>query len=145
VPADFQVLAVGRERRSERRGELVIHRFETLRAEFPPYLVAGRYQERRVETGRRGVVFWTRESLDEKTARMAAQRLTATVATYEQLFGSVAKNHFPIHVVETSAELARIPVETPNIAAASFPEGVLFDHRAVALGLATDPVLDLAD
>jgi len=61
------------------------------------------------------------------------------------LFGAVARNHFPIHIVETSAELARIPVETPNIAAASFPEGVLFDHRAVALGLATDPVLDLAD
>jgi hypothetical protein len=61
------------------------------------------------------------------------------------LFGPVARNHSPIHVVETSAELARIVVETPNISAASFPEGVLFDHRAVALGLATDPVLDLAD
>jgi hypothetical protein len=145
VPADFRVLAVGRERHSKRRGESVIHRFETLGAEFPPYVIAGRYQERRTETGRGTVVFWTRESLDEKTALMAAQRLTATVATYEQLFGPVARNHFPIHVVETSAELARIPVETPNIAAASFPEGVLFDHRAVALGLATDPVLDLAD
>jgi hypothetical protein len=145
VPADFRVLAVGRERRSEHRGESVIHRFETFGAEFPPYLVAGRYQERRTETGRGAVVFWTRESLDEKTARLAAQRLTATVATYEQLFGAVARNHSPIHVVETSAELARIAVETPNISAASFPEGVLFDHRAVALGLATDPVLHLAD
>ena len=145
VPADFRVLAVGRERRSERRGDSVIHRFETLGAQFPPYLVAGRYQERRAETGRGTVVFWTRESLDEKTARTAAQRLTATVATYEQWFGPVAGNHSPIYVVETSAELARIAVETPNISAASFPEGVLFDHRAVALGLATDPVLDLAD
>lgn len=145
VPADFLVLAVGRERRSERRGEVVIHHFETLGAEFPPYLVAGRYQERSVETGRGAVVFWTREPLDEKTAQMAAQRLAATVATYRQLFGSVARNPFPIHVVETSAELAPIAVATPNISAASFPEGVLFDHRAVALGLATDPVLDLAD
>lgn len=32
-----------------------------------------------------------------------------------------------------------------DIAAASFPEGVLFDHRAVALGFASDPVLELAD
>jgi hypothetical protein len=145
VPADFRVLAVGREQRSERRGEFVIHRFETLGAEFPPYLVAGRYQERRAETGSGTVVFWTREPLDENTAGMAAKRLTATVATYEQLFGSIARNHFPIHVVETSAELAPIAVVTPSISAASFPEGVLFDHRAVALGLATDQVLDLAD
>ena len=145
VPADFRVLAVGREQHSQRRGEFVIHRFETLGAEFPPYLVAGRYQERRAETGSGTVVFWTREPLDEKTARLAAQRLTATVATYEQLFGPVARNHFPIHVVETSAELAPIVMATPSISAASFPEGVLFDHRAVALGLANDQVLDLAD
>jgi hypothetical protein len=145
VPADFLVLAVGRERRSERRGEVVIHRFETLGAEFPPYLVAGRYQERIVETGRGTVIFWTREPLDEKTARMAAQRLAATFATYEQLFGSVTGNPFRIHVVETSAELAPTVMVAPNISAASFPEGVLFDHRAVDLGLATDPVLDRAD
>src|SRR5690242_2151738 len=41
VPADFRVLAVGREQRSQRRGESVIHRFEMIGAEFPPYLVAG--------------------------------------------------------------------------------------------------------
>jgi hypothetical protein len=145
VPADFQVLAVGREQRSERRGGSVIHRFEMLGAEFPPYLIAGRYQERRAETERGTVVFWTREPLDEKTARLAAQRLTATVATYEELFGLAARNRSPIHIVETSAELAPIVVVTPNVTAASFPEGVLFDRRAVAVGLATDPVLDLAD
>lgn len=145
VPADFLVLAVGRERRSERRGEFVTHRFETLGAEFPPYLVAGRYKERSVEAGRVTVVFWTREPLDEKTVRTAAERLAATVATYEQLFGSVARDPFRIHVVETSAELAPTVGETPNMSAASFPEGVLFDHRAVAMGLATDPVLDRAD
>ena len=145
VPADFQVLAAGREQRSERRGELVVHRFETPRVEFPPYLVAGRFQEQRAESGPGAVVFWTRETLDKESARNAAQRLSATVGTYEDLFGPVARNHFPIHVVETSAELAPIVVMTPNISAASFPEGVLFDHRAVALGLASDPVLDLAD
>jgi hypothetical protein len=145
VPADFHVWAVGREMRSKRRGEFVIHRFETLGAEFPPYVVAGRYQEQRAETQRGTVVFWTRESLDEKTARMAAQRLMATVTTYEKLFGPLAKDHLPIHIVETAAELAPSVVETPNVSAASFPDGVLFDHRAVALGLATDPVLNLAD
>ena len=145
VPSDFRILAVGREQRSERRGDSVIHRFEMLGAEFPPYLVAGRYQERRVETGRGAVIFWTRERLDEKMAGMAAERLSATVATYEQLFGAVTRNRFPIQIVETSAELAPIVIAVPDIAAASFPEGVLFDRRAIALGLATAPVLDLAD
>ena len=145
VPADFQVLAAGREQRSERRGDFVVHHFETPGAEFPPYLIAGRYREQRAESGQDTVVFWTRETLDKESARSAAQRLTATVGTYEVLFGPVARNHFPIHVVETSAELAPIVVVTPNISAASFPHGVLFDRRAVALGLTSDPVLDLAD
>jgi hypothetical protein len=145
VPADFQVLAVGREQHSERRGEFVIHRFETIGAEFPPFLVAGRYQEQRGKTGRGTVLFWTRQPLDTKTVQVAAQRLTGTMATYEELFGRVTRNPFPIHVVETSAELAPIMAETPNLTAASFPGGVLFDYRAVASGLATAPVLDLAD
>jgi hypothetical protein len=145
VPADFRVLAVGRERSSTRRGESVVHRFETLQAEFPPYLVAGRYQERRVETQGRAVIFWTRELLDENAAEIAAQRLTGTVITYEESFGSITRKRFPLHVVETSADLAPIVVLTPGISAASFPQGVLFDHRAIALGLASGPVLDLAD
>lgn len=145
VPADFRVLAVGRELRSQRRGDFVIHGFEMLGAEFPPYLVAGRYQERRQETERGTVIFWTREALDERTARLAADRLLATAATYERFFGTVTRKRPPIHVVETSADLAPIVVATPNISAASFPAGVLFDRRAVALGLAAAPVLDLAD
>lgn len=145
VPSDFRVLAVGREQHSDRRGDAVIHRFEMLGAEFPPYVVAGRYQEHREETQHGSVVFWTREPLDEQAAHMAAERLTATVATYQEAFGSVSKARPLVHIVETSAELAPLPVMTPNISAASFPEGVLFDHRAVALGLASGPVLDLAD
>lgn len=145
VPADFRILAVGREQHSERQGASTIHRFEMLGAEFPPYLVAGRYQERRAETQRGVVVFWTREALDDRTVRMAADRLSATAATYERFFGSVARNRPPIHVVETSAELAPIVLVAPNISAASFPEGVLLDRRAIALGLATAPVLDIAD
>jgi hypothetical protein len=136
---------VGRELSIEHHGESVRHRFEMMGAEFPPYLVAGRYQEQRVDTETGAVIFWTRESLNEKTARMAAQRLVATNSTYQEVFGSVARSHLPVQVVETSAELAPIVVLTPNISAASFPEGVLFDHRGIALGLASGSVLDLAD
>jgi hypothetical protein len=145
VPANFRVLAVGREEHRQRRGDFVIYGFEMLGAEFPPYLVAGRYQERREETERGAVIFWTREALDERSARIAADRLSGSAATYERFFGSVTKNRLALHVVETSAELAPLAVVTPNISGASFPEGVLFDRRGFALGLATAPVLDLAD
>ena len=145
VPADFRVLGVGREQRIEHHGESVRHRFEMVGAEFPPYLVAGRYQEQRVETETGAVIFWTRESLDEKTARVAGQHLAATNSTYEEVFGSITRSHLPIHVVETAAELAPILSVTSNVSAASFPEGVLFDHRAITLGLTSGPVLDLAD
>ena len=76
---------------------------------------------------------------------MAADHLSATVAIYERLFGPVANDHPPIYIVETSAELAAVEEATGNIAAASFPEGVLLDHDAVRLGVASEPVLDLAD
>jgi peptidase M1-like protein len=145
VPADFRVLAVGHEQRSERRGESIIHRFEMLGADFPPYVIAGRYREQRLNTAGGEVVFWTRESLDGKVARTAAQRLAASAAVYEESFGRIERKRSPIYIVETSAELAPIIVETPNVPAASFPKGVLFDRRVVAAGLGTDSVLDVAD
>lgn len=145
VPADFHVLAGGREQGSQRRGEFLVHRFQTLGAEFPPYLIAGRYQERRIDTAHGAAIFWTRDPLDEETARAAAERLTSTFVTYQNLFGRVMRNPFPIHIAETSAELAPIIVVTPNISAASFPGGVLLGQRSVALGIASDPVLELAD
>jgi len=145
VPGDFHVWAGGSEQGSQRRGESVVHRFQTLGAEFPPYLIAGRYQERRVDTGHGAAIFWTRDSLDEMTARAAAERLTATFVTYQNLFGPVMRDPFPIHIVETSAELAPVAVVTPNISATSFPGGMLLDRRAVALGLARDAVLEMAD
>lgn len=145
VPADFRVLALVHEQRSTRRGELVVHRFVWRGAAFPPYLIAGRYREQRIETHRGWLVFWTREPIDAATARKAAEHLSATVDTYDRLFGEVANGHPPIYIVETSAELATIAEATGNIAAASFPEGVLLDHDAVRLGLASEPVLDLAD
>jgi hypothetical protein len=145
VPAGFHVLAAGTERQRQQRGDSVLHRFESRGAQFPPYLIAGRYQERDVNTSRGEVIFWTRESLAEDVARAAAGRLAATVATYQNLFGPVMRNPFPVHIVETSAQLAPIVVVTQNIAATSFPGGVLLDQRAVALGLAKDPVLELAE
>ena len=145
VPADFRVLALVHEQRSTRRGELVVHRFVWRGAAFPPYLIAGRYRERRIETRQGSFFFWTREPIDEAAAQMAADHLSATVAIYERLFGPVASDHPPIYIVETSAELAAVEEATGNIAAASFPEGVLLDHNALRLGVASEPVLDLAD
>jgi len=145
VPADFRVLALVREQRSRRRGELVVHRFVWRGADFPPYLIAGRYRERRIETQQGSFFFWTREPIDEAMAQMAADHLAATVATYNRLFGTVSNKRPSIYIVETSAELAAVAEATEDIAAASFPEGVLFDHDAVRLGLASAPVLDLAD
>lgn len=145
VPADFRVLALVHEQRSTRRGELVVHRFVWRGAAFPPYLIAGRYRERRIETQQGSFFFWTREPVDEAAARKAADHLSATVAIYERLFGPAADDHPPVYIVETSAQLAAVEEATGNIAAASFPEGVLLDHDAVKLGVASEPVLDLAD
>lgn len=175
LPSDYLVLAPGTEQhphdRNGREGATVEHDFHIRYDDFPLYLIAGHYQAQRVTTQRQPVVFWTLQPLDQQTAETAATRLSATAAVYQNFFGPLrektAKKPWPIHIVETSADLsprwmppgvlqpaapAVVPAaehligERPALGwALSFPEGVLLDHRAVTQGLATEPVLRLAE
>jgi len=164
LPADYRVLAPGREQRSIRQGVGVLHEFRVPSDDFPFYLVAGRYQEQRVKTQHQTLIFWTLEPLNEQTAGKAAERLATTATVYQNFFGPLpkkeAKTPWPIRIVETSADLAPRwpPFQSPSSPessliddrsssgwAVSFPEGVLLDRRAVAQGLATDAVLRIAE
>jgi hypothetical protein len=179
LPADYLVLAPGvaqhPRQQNGREGAGIQHEFHIRYDDFPLYLIAGRFRELRVTTRQQPVVFWTLEPLDRQTAEAAAARLSATAAVYQDFFGPVrekiARAPWPIHIVETSADLspgwaprgappataqptgtAVVPVaehligDRPALGwAVSFPEGVLLDRRAVAEGLATEPVLRLAE
>jgi hypothetical protein len=157
LPAGFRVLASGQEVRSKQnRG---MHQFRMVATDFPPFAIAGRYRES-ITTAHLGrVIFWTLELLDPQSAQAAAERLTRTVAVYDRLFGPVVggSSHrptaWPIYIAEASTTLLRMDVpiglgqtETANgLSALSFPQGVLLDRRALALGVASEPVLELSE
>jgi hypothetical protein len=105
------------------------------------------------------VIFWTLEPLDPQPAQAAAERLTRTVAVYDRLFSPVAGGvsrrsiAWPVYIAEASTMLPHmdIPIElgqtetAADLSALSFPEGALLDRRAFTLGVASEPVLELAE
>jgi hypothetical protein len=178
VPAGFLVLAPGKEQSPP--GTTAQPQFRVTPVDFPPFVIAGRYRERTTTTKNAGVVFWTFNPLEAVPAQQAANRLAATAADYERLFGPlyiVPRGKVPVpwsvHVVEAPApiplrdyQIARAQIADAQIAAPpvaggsvgqaqpdpaaalsalSFPQGILLDQRAFARGLASEPVLELAE
>jgi hypothetical protein len=112
--------------------------------DFLPYVVAGRYLEKIIESRQGSVQFWTFHPLDGIAAQAAADRLTTSLKTLSEYFGSAAGKE--------TARIAESPVELPgefgaagDLGAGSFPQGVLLDSRAFQQGLAGESVLQLAE
>ena len=144
TPSGFSVVAAGRLRKRKQEAAETVYRFRITPADVPSFVVAGRYRERRVRTEHGDVVFWTLGSLDARIGDAAGQRLSSTVAAYEKMFGPVPRGSWPVRIVESSAPLA--PFEaSAGLGAESFPHGVLLDRQAVAAGLDSEPVLELAE
>jgi Peptidase family M1 domain len=166
LPADFRVLASGREKRTNKNTS-TMREFQVAPTDFLPFAIAGRYQETGVAAQSGRVIFWTLDSLDLKLAQPAAERLANTASEYARLFGPVegAKSRaklgtksrhsvvWPIYIAETSAVLPPIIAllddgeagTTAGASALSFPEGALLDQHAFARGIDSEPVLQLAE
>jgi hypothetical protein len=158
LPAGFRVLASGQEVRSK-QNSAGMHQFRLVPTDFPPFAIAGRYQESIVTAHLGRVIFWTLEPLDPQPAQAAAERLAGTVAVYDRLFGPVAggvsrrSTAWPVYIAEASTMLPHMdtpialgqPETAAGLSALSFPQGALLDRRAFALGVASEPVLELAE
>jgi hypothetical protein len=145
-PRDFRVLAPGKPLKPAADGNLIAHRFRIQpQMDFLPYVVAGRYQEQMVQTPQGKVSFWTFQSLGVQQAQTAAGRLAASMKAFEDFFGPAAKSKTVIRIVEAPGDLPAEFGEPGDAGGASFPEGVLFDHRAFAQGVANESVLELAE
>lgn len=146
LPADFRIVASGKQQRRRAPGGGFLYRFRTSGKELPSFVIAGRYQEQRVRTPNGDLLFWTFQPLAPDVAQMVAQRLTATEAVFAALFGPFPKPG-PLRIVEAPAGLLSPDIAEPgqSAAAASFPQGLLLGPRAFAQGLASEPVLRLAE
>jgi hypothetical protein len=146
VPSDWLVLAPGSGQRKALAAGLVRHEFRTGGApsggdNVPPFVIAGRFQESRIPTSGRTVVFWTFDPLDAEVARAAAERVAKAMAADEDVFGHLSGSEQIIRVIEAPGETALKSVSEEGVRASSFPGGVLLNREAFAQGLGNDHVV----
>jgi hypothetical protein len=146
APADFRVLAPGKALKPSAEGGDTARRFqlEPQKTESIPYLVAGRYQEKIARTRLGDVRFWTFHAIDQGAAQAAGERLAASMVSLENFFGP-ANGQGDIWIAESPVDLPGEFAAASDPGGASFPRGVLLDPRDFHEGLASEPVLELAE
>ena len=144
LPADFRVLASGRQQRKRAPDGKFLYRFRTTGEEIPSFVIAGRYREQLVQTGTGNLLFWTFQPLDPSVAQRVAGRLTATAAAFSSIFGPFPQPG-PLRVVEAPAGLFSPARPGQSVAAASFPQGLLLGPSAFEQGIAGEAVLQAAE
>jgi len=145
-PPDFRVLAPGKALKRAMDGNYVVQRFLiNPDIDFIPYVVAGRYQEKVIQSRRGEVQFWTVRPLDGPAAQTAAERLSYTMTTLREFYGPSSKEKGAIRIAEAPVELPAEFGVSLDPGAVSFPEGVLLDPRIFQQGIAKEEVLQLAE
>ena len=146
VPANFRILAPGKPRKRTADGNQVAQRFLIDPGnDFLPYVVAGRYQERIVQSRAGKVQFWTFRPLDGQEAQTAAERISSSWKTLSEFFGPASKKKAAVRIAESPVELPAEFGAPGDPGGASFPDGVLLDPRALQQGIANEAVLQLAE
>jgi hypothetical protein len=126
APAGYRVLTTGRRRgvRESRTDGETEYRFEIREDDFPPFLVIGKFNERKIRTRGRDVVFWTLQPPEAGCARTFATRLAATANLYRSRFGRLAKHAPRISLIEMPAGNA--PPAWSDEGFGSLPQGIVF-------------------
>jgi hypothetical protein len=142
APPDFRVLAPGKALKRTADGNYIAHHFLiNPDNDFIPYVVAGRYQEKVVQSRSGEVQFWTFRAVDGPAAQSAADRLSSSMKTLTEYFGPPASGKVAVRIVEAPVELPTEFGAQGDAGSASFPKGALLDSRAFAQGLANQAVL----
>jgi hypothetical protein len=146
APPDFRVLAPGKPLKRAADGNYAAWRFLIdPNTDYLPYVVAGRYQEKVIQS-RQGVVqFWTFQPMDGPAAQRAAEWLSSSMKALTEFFGPSSKGKAAVRIAEAPAELPAEFGVLGDPGGASFPEGVLLDPRAFQQGIASEAVLQLAE
>jgi hypothetical protein len=137
VPAGYRVLTSGRRQgaHSSRAGGETEYRFQIREGDFPPFLVAGKFDERKIHTLGREVVFWTLQPLDTGCAQVFAGRLATTANLYRSRFGRLSKRAAQIPVIEMPAGSGSPASKAEGVG--SVPHGILIS--AVPSELCREP------
>ena len=146
APPDFRVLAPGKALKRTADGSYVVRRFLiNPDQDFLPYVVAGRYQEKVIQSRQGEVQFWTFNPIDAPAAQRAAERLSSSMKTLTEFFGPASNSKTPVRIAEAPAVLPAEFGPSLDPGGVSFPLGVLLDPRTFQQGIASEAVLQLAE
>ena len=146
TPQDFRVLAPGKPLKLSRDGNEVARPF-LIRPDndFLPYIVAGRYVEKIIHSKQGDVQFWTFRPMDGAAAQKTADRLSSSMKTLTEYFGPPTNEKNAPRITEAPVPLPSEFGAPGDPGGTSFPEGVLLDPRVFQQGIASEPVLQLAE
>jgi hypothetical protein len=146
APPDFRVLAPGKALKRTPDGDYVAQRFLiNPDNDFLPYVVAGRYQEKVIQSRQGEVQFWTFHPMDVPAAQAAAERLSSSMKMFTEYFGPASTGKSAVRIAEAPAVLPAEFGASLDPGGVSFPDGVLLDPRAFQQGIANEVVLQLAE
>jgi hypothetical protein len=146
TPPDFRVLAPGKPLKRATHGDQVARRFLiNPKNDFRTFVVAGRYQERIIESRQGRVQFWTFRPVDGSAAQTAADRLSSSMKTLTEFFGPTSKERIAVRIAEAPVELPAEFGSLDDPGGISFPEGVLLDPRVFPREIAREAALQLAE
>lgn len=146
APADFRVLAPGKPFKPAANGNQIARRFLIDSPDkFLTYVVAGRYQEKVIQSREGEVRFWTFRPVDGAAAQTAGERLSSSLKTLTEYFEPASEGKTSVRIAEAPAELPSEFGGPGDSGGASFPEGALLDPQAFAQGVSSEAVLQLAE
>ena len=144
MPPDFRVLAPGKALKRTADGDYIVQRFLIdPDNDFLPYVIAGRYQERVIQSRQGDVQFWTFRPVDNAALQRAAERISASMKAFTEFFGPASTVKSAVRIVESPAVLPTEFGSSLDAGGVSFPEGVLLDPRIFQQGVANEAVLQL--
>jgi hypothetical protein len=146
APPDFRVLAPGKALKRTPDGDYVAQRFLiNPENDFLPYVVAGRYQEKVIQSRQGEVQFWTFHPMDVPAAQAAAERLSSSMKAFREYFGPASTGKSAVRIAEAPAVLPAEFGASLDPGGVSFPDGVLLDPRVFQQGIASETVLQLSE
>jgi hypothetical protein len=146
APPDFRVLAPGKALKRTPDGDYVAQRFLINPTnDFLPYVVAGRYQEKVIQSRQGEVQFWTFHPMDVPAAEAAAERLSSSMKAFTEYFGPASTGKSTVRIAEAPAVLPAEFGAFLDPGGVSFPDGVLLDPRVFQQGIASETVLQLSE
>jgi len=111
--------------------------------DFIPYVVAGRYEEKIIQSRQGDVQFWTLRPVDNAALQRAAERISSSMKTFTEFFGPASTVKSAVRIVESPAVLPAEFGPSLDPGGVSFPLGVLLDPRIFEQGVANEAVLQL--